>query len=156
MSDSAGATVKVATPGMAVIVSGWKTLPKAGDEVIEATEADVKKALANRIRKAEMEAVLNDIDAINETRRQDKERRKEEVDANRKPPLVQETVSCPKPLRIIIKADVSGSAEAVEGALQCIGNKVATTKILSSGVGDISESDVMIAKASEGELIMPA
>lgn len=156
MSDSAGATVKVATPGMAVIVSGWKTLPKAGDEVIEATEADVKKALANRIRKAEMEAVLNDIDAINETRRQDKERRKEEVDANRKPPLVQETVTCPKPLRIIIKADVSGSAEAVEGALQCIGNKVATTKILSSGVGDISESDVMIAKASEGELIMPA
>lgn len=153
MSDSAGATVKVATPGMAVSVSGWKTLPKAGDEVIEASEADVKKALANRIRKAEMDAVLNDVDAINETRRQDKERRKEEVDANRKPLLVQETVTGPKQLRIIIKADVSGSAEAVEGALQCIGNKVVATKILSSGVGDISESDVMIAKASEATIV---
>lgn len=153
MSDSAGATVKVATPGMAVIVSGWKTLPKAGDEVIEASEADVKKALANRIRKADMEAVLSDVDAINETRRQDRERRKEEVDTKQKTSLFQDTITGPKPLRIIIKADVSGSAEALEGALQCIGNKVAATKILSSGVGDISESDVMIAKASEATIV---
>ena len=160
MTASTGAAVKVATPGMAVTVSGWKTLPKAGDNAIEGAESDVKKALANRIRQSEIEASLADIDAINETRKSDRELREVEQkaqQANRgrpppknKPAPVKDA-SGPKELRLLVKADVSGSAEAVEGALQGIGNKIATSKIMQTGVGDVTETDVTMAKTANGE-----
>lgn len=157
MSDSKGASVKAAYPGMAITVSGWKTLPNAGDEVLQGTEAEVKKAVANRQRKAQIEATLADVEIINSNRRQDRERRELELESTDegKKDLVQETEEGPKELRLIIKADVSGSAEAVEGALQGIGNQEATTKIVSSGVGNISESDVMMAKAVGGMFYLP-
>lgn len=163
MTDSYGKVVKVATPGMAVTVSGWKTLPKAGDNVIEGAETDVKKALANRVRQGEIEASLSDVDAINETRRSERELREAAAALAAKnkgrpthftknqPPPVQEPTG-PKELRLIIKADVSGSAEAVEGALQGIGNKIAMSKIIQTGVGDVTETDVMLAKTANGEI----
>lgn len=147
MSDSAGITVKEAYPGMAVTVSGWKELPNAGDEVLSGSETDVKKALANRIRKAEVEATLVDMEAINSQRileRKQEEGGEADADATR------EEKAGPKELRLVIKGDVSGSVEAVEGALQGIGNKEAVVKIVSSGVGDVTESDVMMAKAVDG------
>ncbi len=149
MTDSAGNSVKVAYPGMAVTVSGWKTLPKAGDEVLDGKESEVKKALANRIRQVEIAASLADVDAINAVRKEERERKKAEVDNDK---LGSDTpeVNGPKELKLIIKADVSGSAEAVEGALQGIGNKEAVTKVISSGVGDVTESDVLMAKAVNG------
>ncbi|RXW24893.1 hypothetical protein EST38_g985 [Candolleomyces aberdarensis] len=158
MTDSTGKVVSVATPGMAVTVSGWKTLPKAGDNVIEGAEADVKKALANRIRQNEIEASLADVDAINETRRVERELRAAEVQAKHKRSSPQSKAqvveeSGPKELRIIIKADVSGSAEAVEGALQGIGNKIATSKVISTRVGEVSESDVTLAQTADAMII---
>ena len=41
LTDSNGKSVKAAYPGMAVIVSGWKELPNAGDEVLSGTEAEL-------------------------------------------------------------------------------------------------------------------
>ncbi|KAJ2931442.1 hypothetical protein H1R20_g5671, partial [Candolleomyces eurysporus] len=158
MTDSTGKVVSIATPGMAVTVSGWKTLPKAGDNVIEGAEADVKQALANRIRKNDIEASLADVDAINETRRVERELRAAEAQAKHKRSSPQSKAqvveeSGPKELRIIIKADVSGSAEAVEGALQGIGNKIATSKVISTGVGEVSESDVTLAQTADAMII---
>ncbi|GLB35084.1 putative translation-initiation factor 2 [Lyophyllum shimeji] len=149
MNDSTGVSVKAAYPGMAITVSGWKTLPDAGDEVLQGTEAEVKKALANRQRKAEIEATLVDVEAINASRRQERERRELALELGEAATKtsVQDSEQGPKELRLIIKADVSGSAEAVQGALQGIGNKEAITRIVSSGVGEINESDVMKAKA---------
>ncbi|KAF8630408.1 hypothetical protein AX15_002959 [Amanita polypyramis BW_CC] len=149
MKDASGASIKTAYPGMAVTVSGWKTLPSAGDEVLQGTEAEVKKATVNRQRKAELDALLADVDAINASRRQEKDRRslgtssEETKDGN-------EGV---RELRLVIKADVSGSTEAVVGALEGIGNNRAATKIIFSGVGDVSEADVMMAKAVGGTII---
>lgn len=149
MNDSNGGAVKEAYPGMAITVSGWKDLPNAGDEVLSGSEPDIKKALANRIRKAEVEASLVDMEAINNQRIQD--RKDEAADTTGEPtPKVK---TGPKELRLIIKGDVSGSVEAVEGALQDIGNKEAVVKIVSSGVGDVTESDVMMAKAVEGQAL---
>lgn len=152
MNDSTGNAVKAAYPGMAITVCGWKTLPNAGDEVLQGTEGEIKKAIANRNRKAEIEATLVDVEAINSNRRQERERRELELELGdaAKETLPQEVETGPKELRLVIKADVSGSAEAVEGALQGIGNKEAVTRIISSGVGDVSESDVMMAKAIGG------
>jgi len=151
MTDSSGKTVKAAYPGMAVTVSGWKSLPKAGDEVLDGKESDVKKALANRVRKAEIAASLADVDAINATRREERERRQTGVlDPRNMPTSMPTELNGTKELRLIIKADVSGSAEAVEGALEGIGNKKAMVRIVSSNVGDVTESDVLMAKAIDG------
>ncbi|EJF66017.1 initiation factor 2 [Dichomitus squalens LYAD-421 SS1] len=151
LSDSNGKPVKVAYPGMAVTVSGWKELPNAGDEVLTGSESDIKKALTNRARKAEMEAALVDLEAINEHRRTEREKREAEEDTD-KPKTASEPQG-PKELRLVIKGDVSGSVEAVVNALEVIGNDVARTKIIATGVGDVTESDIMRAKAAEGMVI---
>jgi translation initiation factor IF-2 len=146
MTDSTGSPVKVAVPGMAVTISGWKELPGAGDEVLEGLEQDVKKAVANRQRKVKEHAMLVDIDAINTQRRLDREQREGEEAADR-PEVTTEAE--PRELRLIIKADVSGSAEALVSAVQCIGNESARVKIVDTGVGEITESDILLAKTSK-------
>ncbi|KAK0474853.1 translation initiation factor IF-2 [Armillaria novae-zelandiae] len=156
MSDSTGKAVKVAYPGMAVIVSGWKTIPSAGDEVLQGSESDVKKALANRVRQTEIEASLKDVEAINKARREERERREEEEAAAEAEEAAKEqkpVETGPKELKLVIKADVSGSAEAVVGAIHGIGNDVAISRVISSSVGDVSESDIMMAKAAGGTVV---
>ncbi|KAK0442948.1 translation initiation factor IF-2 [Armillaria borealis] len=156
MSDSTGKVVKAAYPGMAVIVSGWKTIPNAGDEVLQGSESDVKKALANRVRQAEIEASLKDVEAINKARREERERREEEEAAAEAEEAAREqkpVETGPRELKLVIKADVSGSAEAVVGAIHGIGNDVAISRVISSSVGDVSESDVMMAKAAGGTVV---
>ncbi|EIW60058.1 initiation factor 2 [Trametes versicolor FP-101664 SS1] len=159
MNDSSGKPVKAAYPGMAVTVSGWKELPDAGDEVLTGTEAEVKKALANRLRKAEMESSLVDLEAINEQRRSEREREREREERERATAEGEEAEEMkpksvgPKELRLIIKGDVSGSVEAVKGAIEGIGNDIARVKVVSTGVGDVAESDVLRAKTAEGTII---
>ena len=149
MTDSTGSQIKVAGPGMAVTVSGWKELPGAGDEVLEGSEQDVKKAVTNRKRKAEEQAMIIDIDAINTHRRLEREQREcEEPDQH---VTTSETEKKPHELRLVIKADVSGSVEALASALKCIGNENARVKIVFSGVGEITESDILLAKTSQSE-----
>ena len=141
--------MKVVSPGIAAVVSGWKELPKAGDEVLSGVEADVKRALTNRLRQAAEDAIMDDIEAINSVRREERERKEaEEDDAETVEPEVRDEK---KELRIVLKGDVSGSVEAVEGALQGIGNNLASVKIVASGVGDVCESDILRAKAVDGQ-----
>lgn len=70
MVDSNGKNLKSATPGDAVLVSGWKNLPVAGDEVLSAKkEEEVKKAVANRKANAERIRMMREAEAVNEARR---------------------------------------------------------------------------------------
>ena len=153
MLDSSDKVVKAVYPGMAVTVTGWKSLPNAGDEVLQGSEADVKKAIANRERKADLEARMEDLEAINEQRRLERDRREAEEAGEASGESVgrHQVEQGPKELRLVVKGDVSGSVEAVVDALQCIGNKDACVKIISSGVGDITESDVLRAQAAQGK-----
>ena len=161
LADSNGKSLKSVLPGTAAVVSGWKDLPGAGDEVLSGSESDVKRALANRVRKAAEDALVEDAEAINESRREERERREAEEAsssaADSTPPLgaaaepAQKEQDAKKELRIVLKGDVSGSVEAVEGALQGIGNQRAGVKIVATGVGDVSESDVLRAKAVDGK-----
>ena len=146
MTDSSGRTVQSALPGMAVTVSGWKMLPKAGDEVLDGPEGDIKNAIANRLRREETEALQGDAEAINESRRQEREARAEGDDT----PAAPTVIPGPKELKVLIKADVSGSCEALEGALHNIGNHMAMSKVISTGVGDITEFDIQLARAAGG------
>lgn len=169
-----GATIKAAYPGQPVEVTGWKDLPSAGDQVLEAnTEDEAKKAVANRLSKIEREKMWEDVEIINEKRRSEAEvdsvRKEEERKAKanglkgnaitQAGNLAVETMAGGagkrnaegiKELVMIIKADVSGTVEAVVGALQGIGNSEAKVKIIFTGVGDVQESDVDMAKAVEG------
>lgn len=156
MTDSAGKPVKAATPGMAVTVSGWKSVPTAGDEVLQGSESDIKKALVNRERKAEEDATMEDLEVINEQRREERERRELEAEAEASGTELpeenaEEKSDGSKELRLIIKGDVSGSVEAVENAVLGIGSQKAGVKIVATGVGEVSESDVLRAKASNGQ-----
>jgi len=157
MLDSSDKPVKAAYPGMAVTVTGWKSLPNAGDEVLQGLEANVKKAITNRERKADLGETMEDLEAINEQRRLERDRREaeeaEEVSGRSAVHCHAEQEQGPKELRLVVKGDVSGSVEAVVDALQCIGNKEACVKIVSSGVGDVTESDVFRAQVAQGTIV---
>lgn len=148
-----------AVSGTPVLVIGWKSLPAAGEEVLSGSDADIKKACANRERKRDLESALGDVEAINATRQADKEREEKEREiaykakrGNRVATVEDSSVQeeAKKYLRMVVKGDVSGSVEALVGAVRDIGNRLAGVKVVSTGVGDVSESDVMMAKAADG------
>lgn len=167
-----GQAVQAVYPGQPIEVSGWKDLPLAGDEVLEApSEEQAKDAVANRIKRIEVEKMWSDVEVINEKRRLEAEvavaRKEGEGEAKAKG-LKGNAVTLAglsaiegmegakklaqiKELILVLKGDVSGTVEAVVGALEGIGNKEAKVKIIHTGVGDISESDVEMARAVEGE-----
>lgn len=166
MTDDKARPIKQALPGMPVIVTGWKDIPLAGDEILQAPhEEDAKKAVANRQRDAERKALMSDVEKINEKRRMERERieqdeaiaetaKAEGADPVAAAAAAHRLADAAKPtfreLRLVIRADVSGTVEAVVGALEHIGNKEAGVKIIHAGVGDVAESDVAIAEAAEG------
>jgi len=59
-----------------------------------------------------------------------------------------------KQLPVIIKTDVGGSLEAIKGSLEKIANEEVKVKVLHAGVGGITESDLVLANASEGCIIL--
>ena len=56
-------------------------------------------------------------------------------------------------LPVVVKADVQGSTEAIVGALERLGTDEVTVSVLHAGVGGVNESDVTLAKASNGFII---
>jgi len=59
-----------------------------------------------------------------------------------------------KQLPVIIKTDVGGSLEAIKGSLEKIQNEEVKVKVIHAGVGGITESDLVLASASEGCIIL--
>ncbi|KAJ7582642.1 translation initiation factor IF-2 [Mycena floridula] len=157
MNDASGKPIKAAYPGMAVTLAGWRSLPNAGDDVLEGSESDIKKAISNRERKADIEASLVDVEAINTSRKLERERRAAEaklvVDGISVDEVPETAEQGPNELNLVIKADVSGSTEALIAALKGIGNEHAMTRILSSGVGDITEFDIQMAANAGGMVV---
>lgn len=67
MKDSNGKTVKQAGPGTPVEVTGWKELPVAGDEMLQAKDENLAKKVAEtRIERAKMEKEADEINVLNE------------------------------------------------------------------------------------------
>jgi translation initiation factor IF-2 len=160
------ASVKSAVPGDAVQVTGWDDLPLAGDQVLEAKDAkEAATAGRNRKRRVERAQLLEEVEVINEKRRTESEASQAAAAAARarpkgiigndplaQEPKPEEEEQGPKELKLVVKADVSGTIEAVVGAIEGIGNKLARVKILSQGVGDVSPADVAMAKSAKGQL----
>lgn len=162
-----GKDIQEAGPGTPVEVSGWKVLPEAGDQVLEAkSEEDAKKAIETRKRREERRKEIGDLEAINEKRRImaeanviRKKMREEVRSAGINPNTVGSAATFAasdenegiKVLNLIVKSDFAGTEEAVSNALAEVGNSQARVKIVETGVGDITDGDLALAKAVDGE-----
>lgn len=156
MTNEAGKTLKSAGPGTPVEVSGWAVLPIAGDEILgSSSEKEAKQVVANRILRAEQIQQLSDIEAINDKRLKDRGEALKATDNPTDEARNGDTTSIPDVIEVpfIVKGDVSGSVEAVTDSLTPIGNEDVRSKMVESGVGEVSESDVMRAAAVNGKVI---
>jgi len=134
MLDDHNQQLKAAGPSTPVKLMGFSGLVSAGDEVV--------------VMESEKQAK-----ALSEERLEEK--RREKLATPSRPTLESFLSSGPaaKKLRLIIKADVQGSLEAIEGALKSIDSKKVELNLIHTAVGPISDTDVMLASASEAIII---
>jgi len=138
MMDHRGNTVNSAPPAMPVLVMGLSDVPKAGDlfEVVESErEARVRAAEAGeRLRQAES--------------------RPARVRSMTLVEVFSRFQQCDSlELNIILKVDVQGSVEPIVNSLQRLNSEDEKVVILHQGTGNITESDVMLASASDAVII---
>ncbi len=135
MMDYLGNNVKIAEPSMAVSVVGLDQVPEAGEIAYVVEEKLAKNIIYERQTKIQEEKLLHNNGASIEEF------------------LQQSADSELKVLKIIVKADVHGSSEAVRQTLEKIRNDEVIVQCIHSGVGSITESDILLAKASNAVVI---
>ncbi|HUS11558.1 MAG TPA: translation initiation factor IF-2 [Pyrinomonadaceae bacterium] len=132
--DDRGKPVKEAVPSMPVKVLGFTGLPNAGDELLVMDSERSTKTLSE-------ERLL--------TKRADK------LTVPKRATLesLLEATGGTKVLRIVLKCDAQGSLEALVGALKQIESKKVDLELIHSAVGPISESDILLASASNAVVV---
>ncbi len=137
MFDFQGSPVKDAGPSTPVEILGLDSVPNAGDHIRQYLDEREARETAEKIRDAERESQLAGKSAkvSLETLKQ----RMEEGES--------------KELRIVIKADVQGSVEAVRGLIEKIENPEVDVKVLHAGVGSITANDVLLASAASAIVV---
>jgi len=161
LRNEAGVEINEAGPGTPVEIDGWREQPLAGDEVLQAPdEQKAKSVIDYRLEKDEQNKMAEDMEAINESRKTEQEKRdreKAEAEAEKAgvdiPDVPEQAVGGPKQIYFIVKGDVSGSVEAVIDSITVLGNKEVQPHILRSGVGQLSEFDIEHAAAAKGHVI---
>jgi len=133
MTDDQGKAVQSVAPGCPAEILGFGSVPEAGDQLSVATNEREARSLAEQVAKAgsqaqgralTLEEVVNQVDT-------------DEI----------------KELNLVVKADVQGSVEAVRGALEKLVDEDATVRVLHAGSGAVTESDILLASASEAIVI---
>ena len=167
LRNEAGTMLKSAGPGTPVEIDGWREQPSAGDEVLQAPDEQRAKAvISHRLEASERTQMATDMAAVNEARRLEQEKREESeraADLAEKDPDAAATTSAEaqsapstpsfQEVFFIIKADVSGSVEAVTDAVSALGNSEVRPHILRTGVGPITEFDIDHAAVAKGHII---
>jgi translation initiation factor IF-2 len=131
-----GQPIKKASPAMPVVVSGLKDLPAFGDwfEEVE-TEKIAKDWMSSQSRKASFKSLT----AAKSMNSQDIARA-----------VIDGKI---KELAVVVKADAQGSLESLTTSLEAVGNDEVRVKIIGSGVGDISETDINSANAGNAIIL---
>jgi translation initiation factor IF-2 len=134
--NSDGSKIKVAGPSAAVEVLGLNSVPNAGDpfQVVE-NEKQAREIADYRNTKEKEKKLL---------------KQKDDSAGDLFESLGQESK---KVLNVIIKTDVGGTCEAIAASLNDLSNDLAKVKIVSSGVGGISESDANLALAVDSIIL---
>lgn len=135
MVDDKGRNIKSAGPSCPVSILGLQSVPNVGDTLQVVDEKLIKNVLEERKAKMAQDMVERGLgtsldDFFNTPAGKDK-----------------------KALNIIIKSDVQGSAEALKQMLLKVSNDEAEVKVIHSGVGAVTETDVQLAQVSNALII---
>ena len=134
--DDMGNRVEVVTPGLPVEVQGFSGVPEAGDEFQVLEDERKVKQIAMMRQQKQREAALARLSRVSLER------------------LYQQIKEgAVKELKVIMKADVQGSIEALTKALSELGNEEIKVNIIHTGIGDVTESDIMLASASDAIVV---
>jgi len=132
--DDRGQPVKQAGPSTPVKVLGFTGLPNAGDEfLVMESEREAKQLSDERLEAKRASKLFVPQRATLES--------------------LLETAEGKKVLRIVLKCDTQGSLEALVGALKQTESKKVDVELIHSGVGPISESDILLASASDAVVV---
>jgi translation initiation factor IF-2 len=137
MNDYRGQRVEEATPGMPVEILGFDGVPAAGENFrVVANEREARRVANERGIRMKQAAL-----ARQATRRVSLE------------DVLARAERGEKELNLVVKADVAGSLEALADEIARLPHEQVTVNIIRDGVGGISESDVMLAAASDAVVI---
>lgn len=136
MTDDKGKTIKKAGPATAVEVLGLTEVPQAGDEFNAVKEDRIARDIAERRREKLREEVLA---------------KKSSMSLEKLFSQIQEGEA--KELNLLIKGDVQGSIGAIVSSLEKLNNDEVKVNIIHTGVGTVTESDVMLAGTSNAVII---
>lgn len=139
MFDWEGKPLKVATPSTPVVVLGLQESPNAGD-VFEGVASDREAKVISEERKS-AESVRAGLAQANTPR------------ASLEDLFARFSQGETKTLNLIVRADLQGTLEPVLQSLQDLKSDEIDVKILQAAVGNISESDIMLAEASDAVVI---
>jgi translation initiation factor IF-2 len=134
MTNDKGRTVKEAGPSIPVEITGLSEVPNAGDLFYAVKDEKMARDLAEErkqtAKNAHADAVKVNLDD-----------------------LFSQIGNGVQDLNIIVKADVQGSAEAVKQSLEKLSGEEVRVKVIHAAVGGITESDVMLASASNALIV---
>lgn len=134
MKNDRGEAIVEAGPSTPVEITGLTENPSAGDKFMAfETETEAKKIAEKRASQAKLNSNASKKVSLDDLFKS--------VDAGN------------KEINIVLKADVRGSEEAVKNALEKIKEKDVSVKVIRSGIGAITESDVVLASASNAIII---
>jgi translation initiation factor IF-2 len=136
MFDEAGKAIESAGPSMPVVVLGLSGSPNAGDDlmVVENERKAREVALYRQGKFRDVKLARQSPTKLEDVFSQTEENRSGFVN-------------------LLIKADVQGSAEALRDALSKLSTDEVAVKVIASGVGGLTESDVSLAAASKARII---
>jgi len=136
MFDDRGQKVEEVLPGLPVEVQGFSGVPDAGDEFLVLADERKAKQIAMMRQQKQREAALARISRVSLEK------------------LYQQVrEGAVKELKMILKADVHGSIEALSKALSELGSKEIKVSLIHTGMGEITESDIMLASASDAIVV---
>ena len=136
MTDENGRKLKKAGPSTPVEITGFSSVPDAGETFYEVEDEKTAKHLIETRKRKEREKSLN------ETSRVTLDDLFSQIEKGNL-----------KQLNLIVKADVQGSVEAVKSALEKLSNDEVKVKVIHANVGAVTESDVTLADVSNAIII---
>ncbi|KAG6113587.1 hypothetical protein E4U13_003740 [Claviceps humidiphila] len=156
MRNEAGTELAEAPPGTPIEILGWRDLPEAGKQVLQAPdETKAKMAVEYRIEMADRQESSTQLADLEQRQREkaaadaaeklsSKDGEKSDQTSSESGIIVQ---------NFTVKADVVGSVEAVCGSILEVGNHEVQPKILRSAAGHVTESDIDHAAVSNSVIV---
>jgi translation initiation factor IF-2 len=136
--DERGKPVKEAGPAIPVQVLGLAGVPMAGDQFIGVADAQEAREIAQRRERLDREA---------------RSRRTAKGAVSLEDFMASSGADGKRQLKLLIKADQGGPAEALADALQQLSNEEVQVEVVARAVGAVTESDILLAKASGAIII---